>query len=268
MSPGKAIAKRLVHQVQLAAGSALTAAQRPALAPPLVQLVNAAVLPFDQAVAVYNAQLQTLQARERALDVLAGRLLDRQHSIEMELPGLASANELEREAAAAKAFVNTWDTPAPLPAGNCIRIIRSGRTYRAELCKSSYTTKVGHGPVVLSKEHDDNPGEAHLLANGDSVGFEAPKFGLEASPDARVTKASSSNPETQTTSYIISDVQVIGTHLILTIDRKSNVASVNKDDDWSSVYYDMTLSADGRRLVGQCRTAQKLWDCQLSRHQY
>ncbi|HEX4050068.1 MAG TPA: hypothetical protein VHY19_04230 [Steroidobacteraceae bacterium] len=45
------------------------------------------------------------------------------------------------------------------------------------------------------------------------------------------------------------------------------MASVSKEgeDNWSCVYFDLVITSDGRRLVGQCRTAQKLWDCQLPR---
>jgi protein TonB len=214
-----------IHQVQLAAGSALTGAQRTVLARRAVQLANAAMLPFNQSVAVYNAQLEALQARERALE--------RQRS------NFRSATQFSlAEVTAAQAFVNTWDTAAPLPAGDCIRITRSGRSYQAQLCKSRYAK-----PVLVSNDH---------MPRGAVVGIGKPPTPMD---------------DPQTTAYLVSDLQVIGTHLILTIDRKSNVASMG-EDDWSSIHFDFTVSSDGRRLVGQCWTAQKRWDCQLPRHQY
>ncbi len=224
-----------VNQAQLAsatqAGNALTTAQRAELGRTAVQLANAAVLPFDQLVEGFNAQLQHLQA---------------------------SARELAKQAvlARAQAFFpdSAWDTPAPLPSDNCIRIVRSGQIYEAQLCKSNYV-KENMGPQGIPVNH--------ALAGIVIVG---PQESAESDFAKHEDGARFTRP--QATRYTISALQVTGgNHVVLTVDRKSNAAP-GAQDDWRAIHFDLALSADGSHLVGQCWTEQKRWDCQLSRHHH
>ena len=111
-----------IRIAQQAAGSTLTDAQRAVLARTAVRLAHDVVLPYDHTVAMYNAQLQTRQARNRAL-------------------ASARTHAPAAVASAPAAFLSSWDTPAPLPAGNCIRIALSAGTFQAQLCRTSYTNQ-------------------------------------------------------------------------------------------------------------------------------
>src|SRR6185312_5624829 len=164
-----------IRLAQQAAGSTLTDAQRAVLARTAVQLANDVVLPYDHTVAIYNAQLPTRQASHRAL------VSARTHA-----PAAM--------ARAPAAFLSSWDTPAPLPAGNCIRITLSAGAFQAQLCRTSYTN-----PNIVIHSHMP-PGT----------------FGIGSAPTAL------DGPQTST--YVVRDFQVIGSRLMLTIQRRSDVA--------------------------------------------
>ncbi|MGH8207424.1 MAG: energy transducer TonB [Steroidobacteraceae bacterium] len=221
-----------VNQVQRTsvaqAGGVLTADQLTELGRTATQLANAAVLPFDQLAARFNSQLKRAQKQE----ALAG-------ARERDIQGIHGAPEVF--------FPNsTWDTPAPLPAGNCFSIVRVGPTYQARLCKGTYVTeKFVHGVSQA-------PGGPPVSLGTVSV-----------PPDLETAEMQNSHPTT--IAYAIGRLRVSAAHLIMTINRKSD-APPGAQDNWDSIHFDLVLSADGRRLVGHCWTAQKRWDCQLPRH--
>ncbi len=204
------------HRTVLAqAGSGLDAAQRSALDRDAAAAGNAAVAPLNQLIVAFNSQLQGLQQQARATRA-------------------ALAAFAARSDAQAALIAGTWDTPAPLPQGECVRIERAGRRYRGSLCGSIYAAPVSSSSVA------------------DELRF----------PGARGLHS---------VSYTLVNLQVAGAHVSFTIERhadgaQSPMSADDGNDDWTRANFDLTLSADGKHLTGQCWTQQIHRKCQLPRH--
>jgi hypothetical protein len=173
----------------------------------------------------------------------------------------------------------SWSVPAPLPTGECFSITRSGQTYQARLCQSTYVTPLdattqmartmGSSGGLLAEMGSNGgitlPGDAGLalatvqeriMAKHGVAGpqREGPTtMGIAVAPNSQAGQQT--GPALQTTSYSVSELQVAGRHLSLTIAWRSDHA-VGSDDS-NTMHFDLFLSPDNQTLSGYCSTGQQ-----------
>ena len=274
-----------LRQADLAAAAperALGDDQRAQLEQSALQLGNAAILSFNQLVGRFNTQVprlrqQALAAREQTL-----------------------AEAVVRGTAIFPS--STWDLPVPLPTDECIAIIEFGQTYHAQLCNPTYVTTVSDLSQQLKNnvnKPDLSAGEVMTKAVVDMAaqaasalppealqqeaiaaqhGFPAdgnprcksqycppPILGIAVTTQAGFAQqVQPAGPVQQTISYSVSELQVAGRHISMTISRRSDQDAGK--DDLSAVHFDLALSPDNQTLHGYCWTGQQRRECTLSRH--
>ncbi len=251
-------------------------------------LGNAAIESFNQLVAGFNAQVPHLHQQALAAQALAAQA---QTLAEVNVRGAAI-------------FPNsTWSVPAPLPANECIYITRFGQTYHAQLCNPTYVTRAsGLSQILKSKPLAGDSMdvrvqkiEANRIADqmADPAMAKAtqqeaiaalhgfphsecghppcgqPILGIAATTEHGVQLQQGTAPPLQTTSYSVSELQIAGRHLSLTIGGKSDNAAGGVD--LSTMHFDLVLSPDNQTLHGYCWTqlpggGQQRQDCVLRRH--
>jgi TonB family protein len=239
-----------LQKAELAAAApdrGLAGDQRAQLAQTALQRGNAAIQAFNQLAGRFNAQVPHLQ--QQALAALAQRNL---------------AEALVRATAI---FPNSsWSVPAPLPADECVRIARSGQSYRAQICESVYVTD---GIASAIPPHPTGMELAtlqeHIAAihgvGGDPRGG-PPILGIAVAPLSQAGQQTAGR--VYTTHYSVSDLQVSGRRVSMTISRKSDQDAGT--DDVSAVHFDLVLSPDHQTLRGYCWTGQQRSVCTLTRH--
>jgi len=253
----------------------LASDQRAQLAQTALQLGNAAILTFNQLAGRFNAQVPGL--RQQALAALA----QQQNLAEALVRGAAIFPD------------SSWSVPAPLPADECVRIARSGQTYQAQLCNPTYVTPVSD----LSQELKNNVNrpivsplqvfaQVNMEVKADALsGLPAEAFEQEAiaaehgayqiggansilgiAPTTLVGFAGqvSTGPTQQTLSYSVSELQVSGRRVSMTISRKSD--QDGGTDDVSTLHFDLVLSPDHQTLRGYCWMGDQRSECTLTRH--
>lgn len=272
-----------LRQANLAAAAperGLASDQRAQLAQTAVQLGNAAIQSFNQVVTGFNAQVPHLRQQALAAEV-------QQNLAEAVVRGTAIFPS------------STWSVPAPLPADECFRILRIGQTYRAQLCNPAYvTTASGLAQLLKSTPQvsDSSAVRAQKIRTNEAAdaiasepGMEKatqqegiaalhgvfpgqckqacgqpPILGIAIAPKVGVqiqTENGASRLQT-TTSYSVSELQVAGRHLSMTISGKSDNAAGGVDS--STVHFDLVLSPDNRTLSGYCWTGQERQACTLA----
>jgi len=217
-------------------------------------LTNGAILRFNQLVVPYNAQVEALR------DKASG----------------AGAQDLAETLVRAPAIFpdSSWSVPAPLPADECLRIIRTGQGYRAELCKGTYVTRAGVSTGSLGGS-SDAPGDA-TIANVTQIEAIAAEHGVAGDPrggppilGTAIAPLSQANQQTfsrtQVAFYTVKNLQVKGRRVSVTVAETSLGAS-GQSQGSSSVQFQLALSADGHELRGLCSTVQRRWICTLIRH--
>jgi periplasmic protein TonB len=216
------------HAVAAQIGSGLTPEQRIELEVDATNTGHAAMDPLNQLIVAFNTQLHKLQEQSISAQQQLAAVFARDSAL----------------------FPNsTWSVPAPLPTDECIRIARVGQGYVAQLCKSSYTAQVASSPAANA------PGTARASRGGDIFVTQAPLgLGNETAADSY-----------QTTSYSVSELQVAGTHISMTISRRSVETALASDPGSDAIHFELTLSPDRQTLSGQCSTGPQHRNCQLSR---
>lgn len=274
-----------LRQADLAAtapGRGLANDQGAQLGQTAVQLGDAAILSFNQLVGTFNAQVPHL--RQQALAAQA------QNLAEVEVRGSAIFPS------------SNWDLPVPLPTDECIYIIQFGHTYHAQLCNPTYVTSVSDYSQILRASVSGNDGKpvtglevatkAAVERAADNAlpgatqqeaimalhGFPAadtskcasqycppPILGIAVTTEAGFNgDAQPSGPRQQTISYSVSELQVAGRHISMTISRRSDQDAGS--DGVSAVHFDLVLSPDNQTLHGYCWTGQQRSECTLPRH--
>ncbi len=277
-----------LRQADLAATASdrgLAGDQRAQLDHTALQLGDAAILSFNQLAGRFNAQVPHL--RQQALAAQAQETLT-----EAIVQGTAIFPD------------STWSAAAPLPTGECFSITRVGQTYHAQLCSPTYVTTASGVAQLLksaplssdSAAVRDQKIEANLAA--DSIASEPgmvkatqqeaifarhgfpyskcrlppcgqPIVGIAVAPQAGVQiQSASSSRALQTTFYSISELQVAGRHLSLTISGRSDNPAGGVD--LSAMHFDLVLSPDNQTLHGYCLTqapggGQERRQCTLGR---
>ncbi len=257
--------------------------QRAQLAQTAVKLGDAAILSFNQLAGGFNAQVPHL--RQQALAAEA-----QQNLAEAVVRGTAIFPS------------SSWNLPVPLPPDECIYITQSGQSYQAQLCDPTYVTTVSDLSQILrgSYQGAKNAGDAitKALANmaadnalpqatqqeaiaaqhgfpGDGADCSThictpPILGIAATTQAGFAgQVQPSGPVQQTISYSVSELQVAGRRISLTISRSSDQAAGSHplgSDDLSAVHFDLVLSPDNQTLQGYCWIGQERRECTLSRH--
>ncbi|HEX4051831.1 MAG TPA: TonB family protein [Steroidobacteraceae bacterium] len=249
--------------------------QREQLAQTAVQLGDAAIQSFNQVAGGFNAQVPHLQQQALAAQ--------------------AQQNLAEALVRATAIFPDSsWSVPAPLPADECVRIARSGQTYLAQLCNPTYATTVSDLSQQL-KNNVNQPNHgggdlnqmARVSMKADAVsglpaeafqqeaiaaqhGFaqsnntNTPTIGIAVTTQAGFAGQVSTGPAQQTISYSVSELQVNGRRVSMTISRRSD--QHGGTDDGSAVHFDLVLSPDNQTLRGYCWTGQQRSACTLARH--
>jgi hypothetical protein len=269
-----------LQQADLAATNparGLASDQRAQLHQSAAQLGNAAIASFNQLVGKFNAQVPQLRKAIAAEEQLA--------------EAVVHGNAIFPS--------SSWNLPVPLPPDECISITQIGQSYRAQLCKPTYVTQVSDLSQIVrnsyqgAKSAGDVVTKALANAAADATPPEAtqqeaiaaqhgfPVDGQCNSPSAAIcappilgiavtTQAGfasvvqPSGPQSQTISYVISELQVAGRHIAMTISRRSDADSAK--EGVNTVQFDLVLSADNQTLRGYCSTAQRRWECILPRH--
>lgn len=221
-------------------GDGLTGAERIGFEVDAARIGNAAVKPLNQLVAAFNAKLQGLQKQ-----------------------AVTAREQMLAQALVRRTVVfpdSTWGLPSPLPADECIRITRSGQSYVAQLCRSSYAMS---NPGAASADAAmANATQAETIAASHGVAGDGPGqaiLGIAAAPSAASAQASANQPKL--ISYAINQLQIVGGRVSLTISWRS---SGSKEE--SAIHFELALSADARNLRGRCSSELRHWGCQLSRH--
>jgi periplasmic protein TonB len=268
---------RKAQRVAIAPERALASDQRAQLDQTGAQLGDTAIQSFNQLVAGFNGKVPHLRQQALAAEEQQRHLAE----------ALVRATAIFPD--------SSWSVPAPLPADECVRITRSGQTYQAQLCNPTYTTTVSD----LSQELKNNvsrpivnnqqvfpqvavevkadalsglPAEAfqqeaiaaeHGFPSG-GKNTSTPILGIAVTTQAGFAGQVSTGPTQQTLSYSVSELQVSGRRLSMTISSKSD--QDGGKDDVSSVHFDLVLSPDNQTLRGYCWTGQKRSECTLTRH--
>ncbi len=258
----------------------LASDQRAELDRSAVQLGDAAIQSFNQLVTGFNAQVPRLRRQALAAET--------------------QQNLAEAVVRAAAIFPNsTWSVPAPLPASECLHITLSGQTYYVRLCDPTYVTTVSGLAQLLKsapKASDtldvqiqkittnaaadaiaSDPAmaeatqqEAIAALHGFPYGIcphppcAPPILGIAVAPEHGVQIQQGTAPPLQTISYSVSELQIAGRRLSLTISGKSENAAGGVD--LSAVHVDLVLSPDNQTLHGYCWTGQQRRACTLARH--
>lgn len=219
------------------------------------KLTNGAILQFNEFVVPYNAQVEAL--RDEA--------------------ARAGAQALARTLVPAQAIFpdSSWSVPAPLPTDECLRIIRTGQSYRAELCKGTYVTRANVSTGAPGEGSTSAPGDATIAtvtqfdsiaaehrAGGSSIG-PPPILGTTIAPLSPADQQTFSR--TQVAFYTVKSLEVKGRRVSVTVSESSTGAS-GKSQGANSVHFQLALSADGNELRGLCSTTQRRWICTLARH--
>jgi len=274
-----------LRQADLAAAAperGLAGDQRAQLAQTALQLGDAAILSFNQLAGRFNAQVPHL--RQQALAALTQQNL---------------AEALVRGAAIFPSSI--WDLPVPLPTGECVDITQSGQSYRAQLCNPTYLTSISDLSQQLKSSVNQpylSPGQAMTKAAVDmdadiasglpaealqqeaiaaEHGFPAdanpkcatqycppPVLGIAVTTQAGFAGQVTTGPRQQAISYSVSELQVAGRHISMTISRRSDADTGG--DALSAIHLDLVLSPDNQTLYGYCWTGQQRRECTLSRH--
>ena len=112
----------------------------------------------------------------------------------------------------------------------------------------------------------------HPIAHGQQLSGgegDQPIVGIAVAPQAGVQiQSASSSRALQTTSYSISELQVAGRHVSLTISGRSDNPAGGVD--FSAMHFDLVLSPDNQTLHGYCLTqapggGQERRQCTLGR---
>jgi TonB family protein len=271
-----------LQQADLAATAparGLASDQRAQLHQSAAQLGNAAIAPFNQLVGRFNAQVPQIRKAIATQEQLA----------EAQVRGTAIFPS------------SSWDLPVPLPPDECVSISEIGQGYRAQLCNPSYVTTVsdlsqqlknnvnkpylGAGEEatkamvdVLAEAASGLPAGAlqveaiaaiHGFPNNGDPRCKAeycppPILGIAVTTQAGFAGQPSTGPSQQTISYSISELQVAGRHISMTISRKSDQDTAS--DKSSVVHFELVLSPDNQTLHGYCWTDQQRSECTLTRH--
>ncbi|HTT06824.1 MAG TPA: TonB family protein [Steroidobacteraceae bacterium] len=260
----------------------LASDQRAQLAQTAVQLGDAAIVAFNELAGRFNAQMPHL--RQQAL-------------ADQEQRNLAEA--VVRGAAIFPS--STWDLPSPMPRDECISITQAGQTYRAQLCTPMYVTNVSdlsqqlrnnvNKPNLTGAEEGtkavvERAAEAASGLPAEALQQEAiaaqhgffpsdnsrcatqfcppPIVGIAVTTQAGFAGQASTGPTQQSISYSVSELQVAGRRVSLTISRRSDQDAAT--DDSSAVHLDLVLSPDSQTLRGYCWMGQQRRGCLLRRH--
>ncbi|HWG77323.1 MAG TPA: TonB family protein [Steroidobacteraceae bacterium] len=259
----------------------LASDQRAQLAQTGVQLGDAAIQSFNQLAGRFNAQVPHL--RQQALAAQARQ----QNLAEAVVRGTAIFPS------------SMWDLPVPLPPGECVAISQFGQSYRAALCNPTYTTTVSglsqqlknnvnrpnlSASDVTTKSMVDRAADAASGLPAQALQQEAiaaehgifpgagcalppcplPILGIAVTTQAGLGGQVSTGPTQQTVSYSVSELQVSGRRLSMTITRRSD--QDGGTDDARTVHFDLVLSPDNQTLHGYCWTGQQHQQCTLPRH--
>jgi hypothetical protein len=243
------------HLAAAAAARKLPADAAAALDQTAAKLSNGAILQFNELVVPYNSQVEALRDKARG----------------------AGAQDLAETLVRAAAIFpdSSWSVPAPLPTDECLRILRTGRSYRAELCRDSYLTRANASTDIAGAGSTDAPGDATIAkvtqfeaiaaehgVAGDTRGA-PPILGTETAPLSQAGQQSANR--TQVDFYTIKNLQVRGRRVSVTV-AESSVGAAGSSQGSSSVQFNLALSADGRQLRGLCSTTRRRWICTLTRH--
>lgn len=247
-----------------------------------VQLANAAIQSFNQLARRFNAQVPHLR---QALAAEA-----QQNLTEAVVRGTAIFPS------------SSWDLPVPLPADECVHITQLGQSYRASLCNPTYVTTVNDLSQQLKNNVNApylTPGESATKAAVDRAadtlsGLPAEAlqqeaiaaqhgFPVDADPKCAsqycpppvlgiavttqtgfANQVQAAGSRQQTISYSVSELQVAGRRVSMTITRSSNQDA--DTDNASAVHFDLLLSPDNQTLHGYCWMGQQRRACTLTRH--
>jgi len=92
-----------------------------------------------------------------------------------------------------------------------------------------------------------------------------PILGIAVTTQAGFAGQVSTGPTQQTLSYGISELQVTGRRVSMTISRRSDQDAAGSDDS-DTVHFDLVLSPDHQTLHGYCWSGQQRRECTLTRH--
>ena len=237
---------------------------------------NAAIAAFNQLVGLFNAQVPHIRK------------------------AIAAQNQLAEAVVRGTAIFpsSTWNNlPLPLPPDECISINQVGQSYRAQLCNPTYTVTVSGLSQQLSNsverenptaEQEAKKAYVKLLAQTSGLPAWATKqeaiaaqHGLPADlachgpsrcapPVLGLTITTQAGPglepsaRVQTVTYSISELQVAGRRISMTITGRSSQDTTR--DESNAVHFDLVLSPDNRILRGNCWTGQQRSICSLARH--
>jgi TonB family protein len=198
---------------------------------------------------------------------------------------------------------SVWQAPEPLPKGECIRVFRFGKGYRAELCQTTYLSSAilneGRGGSQSGMSSTDAAIASATVAEqiAASHGIQVPDLpdqpspppvlGIAVAPTAASAQQNSSQPPSVT--FTVGDLRVTGRHLFVAITRSSDKLAecasgetsgdVSEPSDtngpepvtctqqqpWHAMLMELALSQDSQSLRGQCSTEQRHWACTLTR---
>jgi TonB family protein len=270
-----------LRQAELAAAApdrGLAGDQRAQLAQTALQLGDAAIQSFNQLVGKFNAQVPHLR-----------------QALVAEQQNLAEA--VVRGAAIFPSSV--WDLPVPLPTGECVYITQSGQSYHAQLCDPTYVTTISDLSQIIRNSYNSanpTPGTVITKALADTAadnalpqatqqeaiaaqhGFPAdgadcggphicppPILGIAVTTEAGFGgQVQPTGPQQQTISYSVSELQVAGRRISMTISRSSDHDAGS--EGMSAVHFDLVLSPDNQTLRGYCWTGEQRQQCTLVRH--
>jgi TonB family protein len=253
--------------------------QRAQLDQTAVRLGDAAIQAVNQLTGRFNAQVPHL--RQQALAAQAQSLA------EVDVRGSAIFPS------------SSWNLPVPLPPDECVYITQSGQSYRAQLCNQTYTTAVNdlsqelrnnvnrpnlNEADAMTKAMVDKAADAASGLPAEALQQEAiaakhgffpdqgcalppcalPIFGIAVTTKAGFAGQVSTGPTQQTVTYSVSELQVSGRRVSMTISRRSD--QHGDTGNGNAVHFDLVLSADKQTLHGYCWTGQQRRECTLTRH--
>ncbi len=279
---------REAQSAATAPGRGLAIDQRARIDQTAVQLGDAAILPFNRLASGFNGQLprlrralaaQTQQNLAEAL-VRASRIFPNSTwDVAAPLPAdecfsIARAGQTYQAQLCQSTYVTndiaSLGTKAPQPA--LVGPANSSLGPEAKAFADAYAS------VLSTGAQSGMPGDAtlaeattqeHIAAlhgypgSGPHQGdMTAPILGIEVAPSAQAGQ--NTEMQVHTTYYSVSELQVDGRHISLTISRTSDEQAGR--EDLSAEHFDLVLSPDNQTLQGYCWTGEQRRQCALTRH--